>query len=74
MQNHADLARSCEHTIDELLTDPNVSTRHAVLITLSARFLKRVSAHLSNLASAVVNPVARIGFQPGTDPPEDADM
>jgi len=36
---------------------------HAVTVALYMRYLKRVSAHLSNVASSVVNPYHRIGFR-----------
>jgi phosphate uptake regulator len=36
---------------------------HAVTVALHLRFLKRVSAHLKNVATSVVNPYYRIGFR-----------
>ena len=39
----------------------------AVTTALYVRFLKRISAHLMNIASSVVNPFDRIGFR-GDDP------
>ena len=36
---------------------------HAVTVALYLRYLKRVSAHLKNVATSVVNPYYRIGFR-----------
>jgi phosphate uptake regulator len=36
---------------------------HAVTVGIYLRFLKRVSAHLKNVATSVVNPYHRIGFR-----------
>jgi phosphate uptake regulator len=36
---------------------------HAVTVAIYLRFLKRVSAHLKNVATSVVNPYHRIGFR-----------
>ncbi len=35
----------------------------AVSTALYVRFLKRISAHLMNIASSIVNPFDRIGFR-----------
>ena len=73
MREHSDVGRRCESIIDKVVEDPDLKAKDAVAIVLAARYLKRVSAHLSNLASSVVNPFDRIGFKPGKDGPEDAD-
>ncbi len=49
--------------IDELVSS-DVSTREAVCTTLFLRTLKRVQAHLSNIASSVVLPVHRLDHRP----------
>jgi phosphate transport system protein len=36
---------------------------HAATVTLYLRFLKRMSAHLKNVATSVVNPYYRIGYR-----------
>ncbi len=43
--------------------DGRIVTRQAVSIALYARYLKRINAHLTNIASAIVNPFPRIGFR-----------
>ena len=57
-----------------MVEDTAISSREAVIAALASRYTKRISAHLSNLASSVVNPFDRIGFRPGEGPPEDADL
>jgi phosphate transport system protein len=48
----------------EDLADSHVSTREAVATTLLVRNLKRMQAHLSNIASSVVLPVHQIDHRP----------
>ena len=43
--------------------DPGLPCNEAVSTALYVRFLKRISAHLMNIASSVVNPFDRIGFR-----------
>ena len=73
MNEHHGIGRRCETIIDEILADDSIPTRDAVIMALTVRFLKRISAHLSNLASSVVNPFDRIGFKPRTESPEDTE-
>jgi len=48
-----------------LLSNPDnkISVDDAIVLALYARFLKRINAHLTNVASAIVNPFPRIGFR-----------
>jgi len=55
------LAKKCDAMIADLLED-KLPTRDAVLLTLLARYLKRVSLHLSNIASSVVMPLHRLDY------------
>ena len=43
--------------------DKSLSTSEAVCLAMYARYLKRVNAHLTNIASSLVNPFPRIGFR-----------
>lgn len=43
--------------------DPSLRVASAVALALYARYLKRINAHLANIASAIVNPFPRIGFR-----------
>lgn len=72
LERHADLARESDQLTDKLLADTGKSGRDAVIRALLLRFLKRVSAHLKNVASSLVNPYHRLGYKPdGT--PDDRD-
>jgi phosphate uptake regulator len=66
--SHATVAEMVERDI-QLLRDSKVlagRSGHAVSVGLHLRFLKRVSAHLKNVATSVVNPYHRIGFREKT--------
>ncbi len=43
--------------------DPTLNVASSVGLALYARYLKRINAHLTNIASAIVNPFPRIGFR-----------
>ncbi len=73
MEVHTEVAKIVEDDI-HLLRDSKVlagRSGHAVTVALHLRFLKRVSAHLKNVATSVVNPYHRIGFREKTDLPEE---
>jgi phosphate uptake regulator len=72
MERHAELARECDAITDRLLAEETMPGRKAIIRALLLRFLKRVSAHLKNVASSLVNPYPRLGYKPdGT--PDDPD-
>ena len=56
-----ELASRCDALIDDLLSD-ELPTREAVLVTLTARYLKRIALHLTNIASSVVMPLHRLDY------------
>ena len=64
METHAKLAPENEKLIEDILNDTTLKGREAVIYALLSRFLKRVSAHLKNVASSVVNPFHRLGYRP----------
>ena len=68
MDTHMENAKSCEGIIAKMIQldecDNAITCNQRVLVALAARYLKRVSAHLKNIASSVVNPFDRIGFKP----------
>jgi phosphate transport system protein len=55
------LAQSADGVIDRLLDD-ELGCRQAVSYTLLARYLKRVAAHLANIASSTVMPLHKLDF------------
>jgi phosphate uptake regulator len=56
-----ELACRCDAVIDDLMSD-ELATRDAVLLTLTARYLKRTALHLTNIASSVVMPLHRLDY------------
>ncbi len=68
METHILNSKDCEEVIAALVRSPfsaeNLAPNQEVLAALTARYLKRTSAHLKNIASSVVNPFDRIGFKP----------
>jgi len=64
MERHARIAVHCEKVVENLVEDTQVSSRMGIICALLARYLKRVSAHLKNIASGVSNPFHRLGYKP----------
>ncbi len=68
MEIHLVNTKLCELIIAEMIRgeglDSELTCSQRVLVAIAARYLKRISAHLKNVASSVVNPFARIGFKP----------
>lgn len=69
MEAHLKVAEIVERDILFLRNSDVLAGRsgHAVTVALHLRFLKRVSAHLKNVATSVVNPYHRIGFREKLD-------
>ena len=63
MEQHAEIARLCDNILKELISDEGIPVRKAIVCALLTRYLKRISAHLKNIASSVVNPFERIGYR-----------
>jgi phosphate uptake regulator len=55
------LAKECDAVMVELMKN-NLGCREAVLYTLLARYVKRICAHLSNIASSVVMPLHKLDY------------
>ena len=64
LETHYRVAKQCDKLIVDLIKQDKLLARKAVLYVLMARYFKRVSAHLKNVASSVVNPFDRVGFRP----------
>jgi phosphate uptake regulator len=66
MSEHWWIAKRSDDIMDALVAkaDEALSATEAVTTALYVRYLKRISAHLMNIASSVVNPFDRIGFRP----------
>jgi len=57
-----DLAKKCNAIVERAAHDESLSVNDAVCLAVFARFLKRISAHLGNIATSVVVPVDRLDY------------
>ncbi|MBN2379286.1 hypothetical protein JXM67_05735 [candidate division WOR-3 bacterium] len=64
MQDQADLAKEADTFMNKLIENTKISSKEGIVAALMSRYIKRVSAHLKNVASSVVNPYHRIGYRP----------
>jgi len=66
------IGRKCEDVIHQLLQEHHeLDTDEAVAYSLLSRHYKRVSAHLSNICTAVVSPIDMLDFHDEPTPPDD---
>jgi len=67
MQHEQATAKSCDQIVDQIINGEggaaSFAVGDAVVLALYVRYLKRINAHLTNIASAIVNPFPRIGFR-----------
>ncbi len=65
MREHRPISSECDRMINDIIAekDKSLTTGEAVVLALYIRFIKRVSAHLTNIVSSVANPFPRIGFR-----------
>ncbi len=65
MSEHRDISNWCDSVVNQIIIGPTegLMVGHAVVLALYVRFIKRVWAHLTNIASSVVNPFPRIGYR-----------
>ncbi len=64
MSENSWIAKNCDHIVDSIIQtdDKTLAPGDAASIALYARYLKRISAHLLNITSSVVNPFEKVGF------------
>jgi len=65
MEENAQANKECDKIIDELIKKNNnkIKTREGISLALYVRYLKRISAHIKNIVSSIVNPFHNIGFK-----------
>ncbi|MFQ6676192.1 MAG: PhoU domain-containing protein, partial [Fidelibacterota bacterium] len=65
----AEIARICDKIDDDLVEGKvkGLSPGDSAALALYVRYLKRISAHLNNIVTSVVNPFDRIGFREKTE-------
>ena len=59
MEKHLDVKARSDEVVRAAMEDREAG-RDAVLFTLTSRYMRRVSGHLSNVASSVVNPLDQL--------------
>ena len=65
MKNSSEITRKCDKWVSMLIKGegtPQVPT-DAICLALYIRYLKRICAHLRNIATSIVNPFHRIGYR-----------
>ena len=62
MERHREIKARSDQIVKALSEDREIKANEAVVYTLGARGLRRISAHLSNITSSVTNPFDKIGF------------
>jgi phosphate transport system protein len=67
MRLDREISAACSGVMQELAMSEEVGCRETVTLVLYARYLKRASAHLSNVVTAVINPFDQIGYFLGKD-------
>jgi phosphate transport system protein len=65
MDDYRVVSRRCDQTLNDIIAekDKTMKAGHAVVLALYFRYLKRISGHLINISSSMVNPFPRIGFR-----------
>ena len=65
MESHTEIASEVDKHVHALCAGESLSGRsgHAATVAIYLRYLKRVSAHMKNVATSIVNPYYRIGFR-----------
>ncbi len=61
--SHQAVKNCCDSVIEHVFREQESDTKRAVVGVLYARYLKRVSAHLKNIATGVANPFDMIGYR-----------
>jgi len=66
LEKYGWIAQVCDDCLTSLVTEKDKSVRSgdAAALALYTRQLKRINSHLRNIATSVVNPFDRIGFNP----------
>lgn len=65
MRDVEEISKKSDNIVEQLISkdEPSLNTRDSVCLSMYARYLKRINAHLTNIASSMVNPFPRIGFR-----------
>jgi len=64
MEKLSKLIDECQNLLEILIEDDSLSSKEGIVYSLLVRHLKRVSAHVRNVCSSIVNPFYRLGYKP----------
>ena len=64
MEDYTWIGSRCDSTVQAVAGDEDLEVREAAALCLLFRYLKRISLHLRNVASGVVNPFHKVGYKP----------
>ena len=64
MKKLTNLTSECQDLLEILVEDDNLTSREGIIYALLIRHLKRVSAHVKNVCSSIVNPFYSLGYKP----------
>jgi phosphate uptake regulator len=59
---YREVTETTDSIIIHLLEETALNVREAVVYTLFARYLKRISAHLANILTTIINPFHLVGY------------
>ena len=59
---YREVTETTDSIIIHLLEETTLNVREAVVYTLFARYLKRISAHLANILTTIINPFHLVGY------------
>lgn len=60
----SELVVECQDLLEELIEDDSLNSKEGIIYSLLVRHLKRVSSHVRNVCSSIVNPFYRLGYKP----------
>ena len=64
MKKLSRLIDECQNLLEVLIEDKSLSSKEGIIYSLLVRHLKRVSSHVRNVCSGIVNPFYRLGYKP----------
>ena len=59
---YREVTEKTDRMIEQLLEERKLKVREAVVYALFSRYLKRISAHLANILTTVINPFHLVGY------------
>lgn len=59
---YREVTEKTDRMIEQILEEKKINVREAVVCALFSRYLKRISAHLANILTTVINPFHLVGY------------